>query len=86
MGVETMTKSLIHEDEVQIAGRMAYPLIDGEAIPGVSWYRIDPHKVTICTNAGWANEETREYDIERLTLSGFLEDHSTMDFPKSDNP
>lgn len=81
-----MSEDLIHKDEVRIIGQGAYPLIDGKAFSGVSWYKIEPCKVTICTNAGWANEETREYDIERLTLSGFLEDHSTMDFPKSDNP
>lgn len=81
-----MNEDIIHKDEIQIFGQGAYPLIDGKAFPGLSWYRIDPDKVTICTNAGWENEKTREYDIGRLTLSGFRESHSTMDFPKSDNP
>lgn len=81
-----MSESLIHKDEVQIAGRMAYPLIDGKAFPGVSWYRIDPCKVTICIHAESEDEETREYDIGRLTLSGFLADQSNNDFPNSDKP
>lgn len=81
-----MEKAIIHPDEKQIVGQGAYPLIDGEALPGVAWYRIDPRKVTICTYDGPGMKETREYDIRRLTLSGFLADQSTKDFPNSDNP
>lgn len=78
--------SIIHPDEVQIEGAWAYPLIDGKAFPSVMWYRIDPDKVTICTYDGTEMEETREYDIRRLTLSGFLADQLTKDLPNSDNP
>lgn len=76
-----MAKVIIHPDEKQIVGQGAYPLIDGEAFPGVTWYRIGPEKVTICTYAGSEMEEIREYDIRRLTLSGFLTNQSVKDFP-----
>ena len=76
----------LHEDEIQIDGRMAYPLIDGKAIPYVAWYKIDPDKVTIGITKSLKEEETREYDIKRLTLSGFQVDQSSKDLPKSDKP
>lgn len=79
---------VIGSGETRISACCAMPFVNGKGLKYVSWYRIDPEKVTICFSDGNGHKRTREFNIRDVELSGWPADQlfARKDSPREDSP
>jgi len=78
-----------NHDEVRIEALFAIPRVEGREDIGecISWFKIDPYKVTICYDDAEHNEKTEEFPLDKVKLSGFPADYwLKKDSPNCDKP
>ena len=71
----------LNPDEVQIEACGAMPIVEGREDIGecILWYKVDPHKVTICYDDAEHHEKTEEFPLDKVKLSGFPWRHFNRD-------
>ena len=61
---------LISPQEVQIGAQDTCPVVNGKCLRYISWYRVEPGKVTICFFHD-EKEQIQEFDAREVSLSGY---------------
>lgn len=77
----------ISPEELQIDAQDTYPIVNGKCLQCISWYRVEPGKVTICFFHD-GKDQIREFDASEVSISGYASERylAKNAIPSSDKP